>query len=96
MQLRVWLIAAVAFALLAAACADAASAGHVLIAAGVQPGYRGVARSMHVDGRLRAATARRLWPGWSDLASRPARHPDADRQQVASFSNVSHPERRDQ
>ena len=71
-------------------------AGHVLIAAGVLPGYRGVARSMHVDGRLRAATARRLWPGWSDLASRPARHPDADRQQVASFSNVSHPERRDQ
>jgi cytochrome b subunit of formate dehydrogenase len=70
-------------------------AGHVLIAAGVLPGYRGVARSMHVDGRLRAATARRLWPGWADLAARPAApHPDADRQEVASSSNDSHPERR--
>jgi hypothetical protein len=69
--------------------------GHILIAAGVLPGYRGAARSMHVDGRVRAATARRLWPGWADRALRPADpHPDAHRQEVASSSNDSHPERR--
>jgi cytochrome b subunit of formate dehydrogenase len=70
--------------------------GHVLIAAGVLPGYRGAARSMHVDGRVRASAARRLWPGWADRASRPADpHPDGDRQEVASTSNHSHPERRE-
>jgi hypothetical protein len=68
MQLRVWLIAAVAFALLAAACADAASAG-------------GGSATLDIT---------------TPADARPARHPDADRQQVASFSNVSHPERRDQ
>jgi formate dehydrogenase subunit gamma len=39
--------------------------GHVLIASGVLPGYRGVWRSMHLGGRLSAEVARRLWPGWS-------------------------------
>lgn len=39
-------------------------AGHVLIAAGVLPGYKGVWRSMHLGGRLDARVARRLWPGW--------------------------------
>jgi formate dehydrogenase subunit gamma len=38
--------------------------GHILIAAGVLPGYRGVARSMHLGGRLPVEVARRLWPGW--------------------------------
>jgi formate dehydrogenase subunit gamma len=38
--------------------------GHVLIASGVLPGYRGVARSMHLGGRLRRDVARRVWPGW--------------------------------
>jgi hypothetical protein len=28
--------------------------GHILIASGVLPGYRGVARSMHLGGKLRA------------------------------------------
>jgi cytochrome b subunit of formate dehydrogenase len=52
--------------------------GHVLIAAGVLPGYRGVARSMHLDGRVRSVTARRLWPGWADRTSRlAAPQPDA-------------------
>lgn len=37
-------------------------AGHVLIGAGVLPGYRGVWRSMHLGGRLPASTARRIWP----------------------------------
>jgi formate dehydrogenase subunit gamma len=46
-------------------------AGHVLIAAGLLPGYRGVWRSMHLGGRLDARVARRLWPGW--LERTPAR-----------------------
>jgi formate dehydrogenase subunit gamma len=71
--------------------------GHVLIAAGLLPGYRGTARSMHADGRVRATTTRRLWPGWAERASRPTgSNPDADRREVASCSNDSHPERRDQ
>ncbi|GAA1580323.1 hypothetical protein GCM10009789_37680 [Kribbella sancticallisti] len=48
-------------------------AGHILIASGVLPGYRGVARSMHLGGRLRIETARRIWPAWLDR-----QHPDHD------------------
>jgi formate dehydrogenase subunit gamma len=40
--------------------------GHVVIASGVLPGYRGVWRSMHLGGRLDVAVARRIWPGWLD------------------------------
>ncbi len=40
--------------------------GHILIAAGVLPGYRGVWRSMHLGGRVRGETSRRLWPGWTE------------------------------
>ena len=49
-------------------------AGHVLIAVGILPGYNGVWRSMHLGGRLRLDTARRVWPGWTDrqLAAKPA------------------------
>ncbi|MEV6106672.1 cytochrome b/b6 domain-containing protein [Streptomyces sp. NPDC051940] len=39
-------------------------AGHILIAAGVLPGYRGVWRAMHLGGRLRRTVAGRLWPEW--------------------------------
>jgi len=39
--------------------------GHIVIASGLLPGYRGVARAMHAGGRLRVAVARRVWPGWS-------------------------------
>jgi cytochrome b subunit of formate dehydrogenase len=46
----------------------AAIAGHVLVAAGLLPGYRGVWRSMHLGGRVSLRTARRLWPGWTDRA----------------------------
>jgi formate dehydrogenase subunit gamma len=46
--------------------------GHVLVASGVLPGYRGVARSMH-GGRLRVEVARRLWPGWLARAAGPRR-----------------------
>lgn len=38
--------------------------GHILIASGVLPGYRGAARAMHLGGRLRTDVARRIWPGW--------------------------------
>lgn len=40
-------------------------AGHIVIASGVLPGYRGVWRSMHLGGRLPAEVALRLWPGWT-------------------------------
>jgi len=38
--------------------------GHIVVAAGVLPGYRGAWRAMHLGGRLPVAVARRLWPGW--------------------------------
>jgi cytochrome b subunit of formate dehydrogenase len=43
-------------------------AGHVLVALGVLPGYRGVWRSMHLGGAVPEETARRVWPGWTDRA----------------------------
>jgi cytochrome b subunit of formate dehydrogenase len=53
-------------------------AGHIVVALGILPGYRGVWRSMHLGGRLHLDTARRLWPGWTDRqgegsAARPTR-----------------------
>jgi formate dehydrogenase subunit gamma len=51
-------------------------AGHVLIASGVLPGYRGVARAMHLGGRLHRDVARRVWPGWL------ARHEGAEEREV--------------
>ena len=41
-------------------------AGHIVIAAGILPGYHGAWRSMHLGGHLRLETARRLWPGWTE------------------------------
>jgi formate dehydrogenase subunit gamma len=38
--------------------------GHIIIAAGILPGYRGVWRAMHLGGRLRRQDAGRVWPGW--------------------------------
>ena len=38
--------------------------GHILIATGVLPGYRGVWRSMHLGGHLDVEVARRVWPAW--------------------------------
>lgn len=56
-------------------------AGHILIALGVLPGYRGVWHSMHLRGRIPEETARRVWPGWTErvLADRAAGHPHAER-----------------
>jgi thiosulfate reductase cytochrome b subunit len=45
--------------------------GHVVVASGLLPGYRGVWRSMHGrGGGLRIETARRLWPGWTERVLR--------------------------
>jgi formate dehydrogenase subunit gamma len=49
--------------------------GHVLIASGVLPGYRGVWRSMHLGGHLRIEVARRLWPAWSERTDAAAPEP---------------------
>ena len=38
--------------------------GHVLVASGVLPGYRGAWRAMHLGGRTPTPVARRLWPAW--------------------------------
>ncbi len=40
--------------------------GHVIIASGILPGYRGVWRAMHLGGRLRERDAHRVWPGWTE------------------------------
>jgi formate dehydrogenase subunit gamma len=52
-------------------------AGHVLVAIGVLPGYRGVWRSMHLGGRVPEETAHRVWPGWTER-TRPDMHDDED------------------
>jgi formate dehydrogenase subunit gamma len=52
---------------------------HVIVAAGILPGYRGVWRSMHLGGRLPVEVARRLWPGWTERDDR-SRERDAARQ----------------
>ncbi|MGH2418003.1 MAG: cytochrome b/b6 domain-containing protein [Candidatus Limnocylindria bacterium] len=44
--------------------------GHIVIATGILPGYRGAWRSMHLGGRLHLDTARRLWPGWTERKDR--------------------------
>lgn len=44
-------------------------AGHLLIAIGVLPGYRGVWRAMHIGGRVAEETARRVWPGWTERSA---------------------------
>jgi cytochrome b subunit of formate dehydrogenase len=38
--------------------------GHIVVASGILPGYRGVWRSIHLGGRLPIEVARRIWPGW--------------------------------
>jgi formate dehydrogenase subunit gamma len=41
-----------------------AIAGHLVIAFGLVPGYRGAWRAMHLGGRVPEPVARRLWPAW--------------------------------
>jgi cytochrome b subunit of formate dehydrogenase len=49
-----------------------AIAGHLVVALGVLPGYRGVWRAMHLRGRVPETTARRIWPGWTERELRAA------------------------
>lgn len=55
--------------------------GHVLVAIGVLPGYRGVWHSMHLGGRVPEETARRVWPGWTErsLSERTSENAPRDR-----------------
>jgi cytochrome b subunit of formate dehydrogenase len=48
-------------------------AGHLLVALGMLPGYKGAWRAMHFRGRVSAATARRLWPASLDETGASAR-----------------------
>jgi formate dehydrogenase subunit gamma len=52
--------------------------GHIAIALGILPGYRGVWRSMHLGGRVPESTSRRIWPGWTERALREAYGNDRD------------------
>jgi cytochrome b subunit of formate dehydrogenase len=65
--------------------------GHVLIAAGVLPGYKGVWRSMHLGGRLKKETADRVWPAWVEIpiheCMEPPNQPDAP--QLSSSSDTA-------
>ena len=54
-------------------------AGHILVAAGVLPGYRGVWRSMHLGGHLPVDVARRIWPSWLDEQQQRAVSPTSRR-----------------
>lgn len=47
----------------------ASVAGHLVVASGLLPSYRGVWRAMHRQGRVRADLARTLWPRWAEDAS---------------------------
>lgn len=40
--------------------------GHILVASGLFPGYRGVWRSIHWKGDLDRSVAQRLWPAWTE------------------------------
>ncbi len=40
--------------------------GHIFIASGILPGYRGIWRAMHFGGRLRPKDAARVWPAWAN------------------------------
>ena len=53
-------------------------AGHVLVGSGLVPGYRGVWRSIHLNGRLDEDVARRLWPAWAE-AEKAAKDPRSPR-----------------
>ena len=61
-------------------------AGHVLVAIGVLPGYRGVWRAMHLGGRVPAATARRLWPETPGLDPPDAAADESDEPKLYSLS----------
>jgi cytochrome b subunit of formate dehydrogenase len=61
-------------------------AGHVLVAIGVLPGYRGVWRAMHLGGRVPTATARRVWPETPGLDPPDAAADESDEPELYSLS----------
>jgi formate dehydrogenase subunit gamma len=44
--------------------------GHIIVAAGILPGYQGAWRSMHLGGQLPTDVARRIWPAWLERERR--------------------------
>jgi cytochrome b subunit of formate dehydrogenase len=44
--------------------------GHVIVAVGILPGYKGVWRAMHGRGEVAKDIARRLWPAWTEEVER--------------------------
>jgi cytochrome b subunit of formate dehydrogenase len=54
--------------------------GHVMVAIGVLPGYRGVWRAMHHGGRVPEETARRLWPAWTERSLERSETPTVGKQ----------------
>lgn len=69
-------------------------AGHIFVAAGLLPGYRGVWRSMHLGGRLRARVARRLWPGWLERSQGTARRSSSPASTQAPATSQGRDDRR--
>lgn len=73
--------------------------GHVIVAAGILPGYHGVWQSMHLGGRLRVDTARRLWPAWADSrvgrSDEPRSNPDVKDRRMALLAIPGRGGRRD-
>jgi hypothetical protein len=68
--------------------------GHIAIASGILPGYRGVARAMHLGGRLPVAVARRVWPGWlqrQTSAPLPTGNPDRRHRQLGALQRAEPP-----
>jgi formate dehydrogenase subunit gamma len=64
-------------------------AGHVIVASGLLPGYRGVWRSMHLHGRVNRDTAERLWPAWLEEQPRSSGTLSASRGVAHSEESVS-------
>lgn len=60
--------------------------GHMIIASGILPGYRGVWRAMHLGGHLHRADAERVWPTWTERTTK--EDPCSD------YEGPSHEERR--
>jgi len=61
-----------------AATVTVAVLGHLLVVAGVFPGYRGVWRAMHLGARVPVDVARRLWPAWAERESTDRGDPPTD------------------
>jgi cytochrome b subunit of formate dehydrogenase len=65
--------------------------GHVIIASGILPGYRGVWRAMHLGGHLRRADAERVWPTWTERTTK--EEPCSDDEGPSREQQRSSPER---